>query len=242
MQKEGFAPENIILLGDSAGGNLVVTTMLKLLENSQALPGAGICISPWLNLAKPKSGSFYYNEATDLLPLTLYNKAVSSYLGEAFEVERDNPLVSPICSERLHELPPLFITAGTSEALLDQATDFCSIATHQGNQQIYLRPIPNEIHCSLLSAPWGGVTSGLIMQEMMGWLARIFPSDTHRSTLARNPVHRFLHDSFTCEAPHTNIFNFHEHGNDVASNPDVREFAAIYKRDIEGIQSIPRPL
>ncbi|KAL4946539.1 hypothetical protein BDV06DRAFT_218258 [Aspergillus oleicola] len=52
----GVRPEKIVLMGDSAGGHLVLSLMLGLYERSQRggggypRPGAVVLISPWLNL------------------------------------------------------------------------------------------------------------------------------------------------------------------------------------------------
>ncbi|PYI06551.1 alpha/beta-hydrolase [Aspergillus sclerotiicarbonarius CBS 121057] len=49
----GVAPENIILSGDSAGGNLVLAMLRHLTEEVDAglpLPGVGLLWSPWLDL------------------------------------------------------------------------------------------------------------------------------------------------------------------------------------------------
>ena len=51
MLEQGLKPENIALVGDSAGGNLVLTLMLSLRDRGEALPAAGALMSPWTDLA-----------------------------------------------------------------------------------------------------------------------------------------------------------------------------------------------
>src|SRR5579875_2404731 len=46
----GIAPGHIVIAGDSAGGGLVVAAMLAIREAGLAQPGAGWCISPWVDL------------------------------------------------------------------------------------------------------------------------------------------------------------------------------------------------
>src|SRR5579883_2217668 len=46
----GLAPGHIVIAGDSAGGGLVVAAMLAIREAGLAQPGAGWCISPWVDL------------------------------------------------------------------------------------------------------------------------------------------------------------------------------------------------
>ena len=44
----GFAPENIIVAGDSAGGGLALALMMYLRDNDYPLPGGGVLLSPWV--------------------------------------------------------------------------------------------------------------------------------------------------------------------------------------------------
>jgi acetyl esterase/lipase len=44
----GFKAQDITTSGDSAGGNLAISTVLKLRDDGVALPGAVIAFSPWL--------------------------------------------------------------------------------------------------------------------------------------------------------------------------------------------------
>ena len=47
---QGYAPEKIVFAGDSAGGGLVLSTMMALRDAGRPLPAGGICLSPWLDL------------------------------------------------------------------------------------------------------------------------------------------------------------------------------------------------
>src|SRR5204863_8446191 len=46
-----IAPAKIAIAGDSAGGGLVVATLLALRDTGVPLPAAGVCISPWVDLS-----------------------------------------------------------------------------------------------------------------------------------------------------------------------------------------------
>ena len=48
---EGVAPEQIVIAGDSAGGTLVLGTLLALRDAGEPMPAAGIAISPWVDLS-----------------------------------------------------------------------------------------------------------------------------------------------------------------------------------------------
>jgi epsilon-lactone hydrolase len=47
----GFRPEQVVVRGDSSAGGLTVVMPLKLRDDGARLPGSGVCISPWVDLA-----------------------------------------------------------------------------------------------------------------------------------------------------------------------------------------------
>jgi acetyl esterase/lipase len=59
-------PHQIVLAGDSAGGNLVLVTLLRLRELGLPMPAGAICLSPWADLAC-KSRSFSQNRASEVM-------------------------------------------------------------------------------------------------------------------------------------------------------------------------------
>ena len=55
--EQGTPPRQIVLSGDSAGGNLVITTMLTLAKKAVPLPALGLLLSPWTDMTR--SGQSY---------------------------------------------------------------------------------------------------------------------------------------------------------------------------------------
>jgi acetyl esterase/lipase len=116
--KMEYQPTKIILAGDSAGGNLALTTLQKLRDDSKPQPAAAVLFSPWLDLHH-SSGSFTDNEQKDvLLNKKLLEEAVVMY---APELSREDPRISPLCGD-VANLPPMLIIASRAEVLLDDAT------------------------------------------------------------------------------------------------------------------------
>jgi monoterpene epsilon-lactone hydrolase len=52
LLKQGVSSQNIVVAGDSAGGNMTITTMMKLRDSGDPLPAAAACLSPVANLSK----------------------------------------------------------------------------------------------------------------------------------------------------------------------------------------------
>lgn len=113
----GERPHQIVLAGDSAGGNLVLVTLLRLRELGLPMPAGAICLSPWADLTC-KSRSFRQNRATE----AMLNADAIAALGRHHIGKQDpkNPLLSPVHADYAG-LPPLMIHVGTGEILLDDA-------------------------------------------------------------------------------------------------------------------------
>jgi acetyl esterase/lipase len=124
---QGIAPQQIVLAGDSAGGTLVLGTLLALRDAGGPLPAAGIAISPWVDLSC-SGASFQGNARCDFVGERHCRLAAVSYLGG---VDPRRPDVSPLFAD-LHGLPPLLVQAGGAEVLVDQIRAFAGRAREAG--------------------------------------------------------------------------------------------------------------
>lgn len=114
---QGVQPRQLAIGGDSAGGNLTLTTLLALRDAGVALPAAGVCLSPGTDFTI-SGESFQQNQAIDpVLNHRFIHEALQAYVGTA---DPRNPLLSPIFAD-LHGLPPLLIQVGSDELLLSDA-------------------------------------------------------------------------------------------------------------------------
>lgn len=118
LVERGFAPADIATIGDSAGGNLAVSSVLKLRDEKLPLPGHVICLSPWLDM-EHKGQTLITNEATDPLVKKPILEAMSSmFLGEKGSAK--DPLANPLYAD-YKGFPRLYINAGAIETLRDNA-------------------------------------------------------------------------------------------------------------------------
>lgn len=108
----------VAFAGDSAGGGMVFSALLKLREDGDPSPAASVAISPLVDLAG-ESPSLTERAHLDPLPAaTLVTAMGGAYLGGL--EPKATPLASPLYAE-LSGLPPLFVLVGTNEGLHDDA-------------------------------------------------------------------------------------------------------------------------
>ena len=126
---QGFAPQHIALAGDSAGGGLALSLLLRLRDAGQPLPAAAVLMSAWTDLTA--SGASYGTRA-DSDPIHQRPMIVAmarNYLGK--EGNPADPLVSPLFAD-LKGLPPLLAQVGDRETVLDDSRDFVARAKEAG--------------------------------------------------------------------------------------------------------------
>jgi phosphinothricin tripeptide acetyl hydrolase len=137
----GFAPARTAVAGDSAGGGLTLATLVALRDAGDPLPAAGLCISPWTDLAL--AGDSIATKA-DEDPMV--RAADLQRMADAYLAGRDakTPLASPLYAD-LAGLPPLLLQVGSAEILLDDAVRAAERARSAGVEAT-LRVWPEMIH------------------------------------------------------------------------------------------------
>ncbi len=131
MLGQGLRPENIAFAGDSAGGNLVLSTMLDLRERRRPLPAAGVLMSPWTDLAATGASYVSRADADPIHQRPMILALAKNYLGK--DGDTRHPLASPLYAD-LAGLPPLLIQVGDRETVLDDSTMFADKARAAGTE------------------------------------------------------------------------------------------------------------
>jgi acetyl esterase/lipase len=129
LRAQRFEPNDIVLAGDSAGGNLVLTTMLGLRDRGEPLPVAGALMSPWTDLAATGESFQTRAEADPIHQRSMILALAKDYLGEG--ADDRNPLASPLYAD-LTRLPPLLVQVGDRETVRDDATALAARAKAAG--------------------------------------------------------------------------------------------------------------
>ena len=114
---EGFPPELMALAGDSAGGNLCWSLLMRTRDHGLPLPACAALMSPITDFTGG-GRSVQLNEASDVLfSRPALHLVQTSYLAGA---AADDPAVSPLFGDWAG-LPPLLFHVSGSEMLLDDS-------------------------------------------------------------------------------------------------------------------------
>ncbi|MBF6561300.1 MAG: alpha/beta hydrolase [Candidatus Binataceae bacterium] len=117
MIAQGLRPNRVAVAGDSAGGGLTVATLVAIREANLPMPGAGVCLSPWIDL-EGIGGTMKSKAAVDPVVQRegLLGMAAAYLAGQ----NPRTPLAAPLYAD-LKGLPPLLIQVGEAETLLDDS-------------------------------------------------------------------------------------------------------------------------
>lgn len=115
---KGFRPNApIVVAGDSAGGGLSLSLLVRLRDLGMAMPDAAFLFSPWTDLTV-SGASVDGNRSKDLWFTRRHLEIWAGYY--AASANRRSPYVSPVFAD-LSGLPPLLLLVGEHELLLDDA-------------------------------------------------------------------------------------------------------------------------
>lgn len=148
LLETGVSSDKIIFMGDSGGGNLVLTTLLALKEKNRALPAGAIALSPWTDL-KNTSPSYIENAEKDELTWKNSQTVFSRYYCAGHD--SGDPLISPVYGD-LKGLPPILLFVGGDELMRDDSVRFAENAESAG-VEVSLTIGQGLFHCYPACAP-----------------------------------------------------------------------------------------
>ena len=142
----GIPASDILLSGDSAGGNLVLALVRYLMEQKDLMPfPQGVLLwSPWVDIAAgPQAMSQHRNYHIDYLPARLAEWALSAYVPPG--ISPRHPYITPLGHEFV--IPaPVFLQTGTSEVLHDEHVKFAKAMEKIPGNRVELLEIANAPH------------------------------------------------------------------------------------------------
>ncbi len=130
LMLKGYAARDVVVMGDSAGGNLALVLVHRLKQMDRMLPGGLVLLSPWADLT---SSGQSHETKKDLDPVV--NEAYLRQMVHNYAEGRDlkNPLLSPLFGE-FKDFPSTYIQVGENEILLSD-----SILLHQKLEEAGVR-------------------------------------------------------------------------------------------------------
>lgn len=129
---KGYSPDKIILMGDSAGGNLAAALLVALRDKQKPLPKRAVLISPWTSFSNQLPSRIHNNHKDKILGVI--NKSFNHEVlepGYGKGVKVTDPYLSPVYAD-LSGLPKMLIVAGSDELLIDDTMLFSQYAKNYG--------------------------------------------------------------------------------------------------------------
>ena len=146
IKEEGVLPEQVVFMGESAGGNLVVTTLLALRNAGDPLPAGAVSICPVFDF---EGGGTFYTQDDPMARAGFVMLQLNAYRGTA---DPHTPLLSPLFAD-LHGLPPLLVQVGEAESFRSGVEAFAARA-EQAEVQVTLHIWPGMWHFWHLFVPF----------------------------------------------------------------------------------------
>lgn len=166
----GCSPADTVFAGDSAGGNLALVTLHRARLAGEPLPACAVLLSPAVDCTMT-SPSMVENEDRDPL-FQLRNLLVFRRHYVPSPDLYTNPDVSPLFAD-FHGFPPLFLQAGISEMLRDEALRTAQRA-HAAGVDVELELWPGTVHAFQIASflPEAGLAVDEIVRFVLartGW-------------------------------------------------------------------------
>lgn len=113
----GYGARDVIVAGDSAGGNMALSLVHHLKEQERILPRGLLLMSPWTDMTCSGKSYDTRKDVDPVLDVPYINRAISCY---APDEDLENPFISPLFGD-FENFPPTYIQVGDNEILLQDA-------------------------------------------------------------------------------------------------------------------------
>ena len=125
---EGYAPHQIAISGDSAGGGLTVATLVAARDAGVPQPACAVPLSPWVDIEGTGESMDTKAEADMVV-----GRDGLKLMGDMFIAGGDirDPLAAPLYAD-LRGIAPLYVQVGGDETLLDDSTRLIAKAAAAG--------------------------------------------------------------------------------------------------------------
>ena len=123
------AAQKAVICGDSAGGNLALSSTLRLSDLGGMAPDAVISISPAVDFTASSPSIKTRADRDPIIHPAIFDALQKLYLPPGHDIR--DPYLSPLFGD-LSKFPPLLLQVGDAEVLLDESTRMAEKAKLQG--------------------------------------------------------------------------------------------------------------
>lgn len=149
---QGYEPHSIGMFGDSAGGNIVPASILKLRNNGMPMPGAVVMLSACVDLHLNGDTETTLGDADPAINVRDVMPGIKAYADPS---DWDNPYASPIYGDFTKGFPPVLLQVGTREILLSDSVRFYqAIKTAGGEAELEVyEGMTHEFQVYMMNTP-----------------------------------------------------------------------------------------
>ncbi len=139
-------PEDIVLIGDSAGGNLAAAVSLMARDKGEFLPARQILIYPSV-ASDHTENSPYPSVQENGTGYLLTSKRVEDFMGlyMSSPADRENPYFAPLCAKDFHDQPDTLVVTAEYCPLRDEGEAYGGKLREAGSY-VEIHRMPGTLH------------------------------------------------------------------------------------------------
>lgn len=142
----GYGARDVIVTGDSAGGNLALSLILRLKQEERLLPRGIVLMSPWTDLTSSGKSFQLKADMDPVLDSAYIQRMIEAY---AKGLDLKDPYISPLYGN-FEGFPPTYIQVGENEILLSDSQRLHQVFV-DANVSVKMDVYPNMWHVFQMS-------------------------------------------------------------------------------------------
>ncbi len=142
IEKYGGDPSRLVVMGDSAGGNLATVTAIQARDLGEPAIAFQVLVYPTTD-ARMRHPSIDSCAEGYILTKALMHWFLDHYMAK--EADKVNPLMSPLLTSDLSNLPPALVQTAGYDPLQDEGKEYAEKLKAAGNEVFYTH-YPDLIH------------------------------------------------------------------------------------------------
>ncbi|GAA6063487.1 hypothetical protein JCM10212_001003 [Sporobolomyces blumeae] len=194
----GVPSHKVVLIGDSAGGNIILALARWIRDTKNVgRPGGLLLLSPWCDPSHsfPESTTSYISRPNPCDYLsddpTARRLLITSLLGNKPHSFLSSPYLSPASQLGTHgsftDFPPSFIHFGDAERLEDEIESLIKGMTRDG-VPLDVEKTKDAVHDVLMVRFWNEDVRKTIYDRIAGWLERVMNDSEERGGAPRREL------------------------------------------------------